>query len=100
MAASEDQNFGRSRAHSNVTGTSTASSNKRLKNKVCELIKLIWDEFILCDPRSANKETQECPCGVCFSDLLFDELLNGGPDLEIPTSAKCKAIPAHLVFFC
>ena len=42
---------GRERASSGVTGSSVSSS-KRTKSKVSALIKLIWDEFYLCDPNN------------------------------------------------
>lgn len=39
---------------SNVTASSTASSNKRTKGKVGQLAKMIWDEFYFCDVTTKN----------------------------------------------
>ena len=46
-----EQILGRERSVSSVSSNS-ASNNKRIKNKVASLVKLIWDEFYLCDPLS------------------------------------------------
>lgn len=84
-----EQILGRERSVSSVS--SNDGSNKRVKRQVANLTKLIWDEFYLCDPLSEKHADLECPCGDCHTDDL--DMLLGGKETEINTSAKCKAIP-------
>ena len=67
-------------------------------SKVVKLVQLIWDELYLCDPESTDGTS--CSCGKCFDDQidLLDELLS--EKKQTASSAKCRAIPPHVVFFC
>ena len=52
---------------------------QRVSKKVSDLIKLIWDEFYLCDPNA----TKSCPCGKCFGgEDLLDQLLEDEPKMS------------------
>ena len=88
------------RSSSEVTSVSGGSSNKRILTKVSILTRLIWDEFFLCDPTSEKIADQKCPCENCFSDELIDLLEEVPRNVQSSTSAKCKAISQHIVFFC
>ena len=82
-------------------GLSSQESNKRAKSRVANLAGLLWDEFFLCDPGSEmNAERMSCPCGQCFeqdTDILEHSLQQ---KKKTASTAKCRAIPSQLVFFC
>ena len=94
----EDEHLSRPRAFSNVSSGQT--SRNRVVNKVAQMTSIIWDEFFLCDPRSDKIPNKDCPCGECFekyADMLDELLLEKD---RILSSAKFKAIPPHIIFFC
>ena len=63
-------------------------------------MSLIWDELYFCEPRSELIRNGSCPCGKCFdkSTDMLDEFLS--EEKLTATSAKCRAIPPHIIFFC
>ena len=79
----------RPRMNSFTLEDSSDTSVNRVKTRLGNLTRLIWDEFYLCDPVNAKVENKECPCGLCFGD--------SGP---IGLISKCKMIPRHIAFFC
>jgi len=42
---------------------------------VANLVKLVWDEFYLCDPKGAKLGDKKCACGNCHVDDLMDLLI-------------------------
>lgn len=41
---------------------------------MANLVKLVWDEFYLCDPKKARVEDKDCACGNCYVDESIDLL--------------------------
>ena len=56
LTAGPGQSFERPRMNSFTLGDSSDTSVNRVKNRLGNLTRLIWDEFYLCDPAKAKVE--------------------------------------------